>query len=208
MRTKQNLGSFGVLSKHPFPGFDALLRLKAITLSLDQCQHRQICALLSLASLIAFALFLFASPRWKDVMEYQRPSLENARRLTNLLIYGFIKQSSWRALVSRLSGQVSRDPYLSRVVQCSEMFFLLLIRESFLPRGVGGGNLHSKGVGMLVVSLRGVNFGFSLTWSVQCSGENGIICSPYVAVKVLFRVSREETNCLLFAPYQSRSRRQ
>lgn len=171
MRTKQNLGSFGVLSKHPFPGFDALLRLKAITLtltlSLDQCQHRQICALLSLASLIAFALFLFASPRWKDVMEYQRPSLENARRLTNLLIYGFIKQSSWRALVSRLSGQVSRDPYLSRVVQCSEMFFLLLIRESFLPRGVGGGDLHSKGVGVLVVWLRGCK---SWIWShLECT---------------------------------------
>ena len=67
MRTKQNLGPFGVLSKHPFPGFDALLRFKAITLtltlSLDQCLHKQICSLLSLSSLIAFALFLFASSR-------------------------------------------------------------------------------------------------------------------------------------------------
>ena len=43
---------------------------------------------------------------------------------------------------------------------------------------------------MLFVSLRGVNFGF---WShIGWSGENDIICSPYVAVKVSFRVSREE----------------
>ena len=43
---------------------------------------------------------------------------------------------------------------------------------------------------MLFVLLGGVNFGF---WShLGCSGENAIICSPYVAVKVWFRVSREE----------------
>ena len=43
---------------------------------------------------------------------------------------------------------------------------------------------------MLVVSLRGVNFGF---WShLGCFGENAIMCSPYVAVKVSFRVSREQ----------------
>ena len=47
-----------------------------------------------------------------------------------------------------------------------------------------------KGVGMLFVSLGGVNFG---CWShLGCSGENAIICTPYVAVKVSFRVSREE----------------
>ena len=35
--------------------------------------------------------------------------------------------------------------------------------------------------GMLVVSLRDVNFRF---WShLGCSGQNGIICSPYVVVK-------------------------
>lgn len=34
--------------------------------------------------------------------------------------------------------------------------------------GRGGGNLHMKGMGMLVVSLRSVNFGF---WSnLGCSG--------------------------------------
>ena len=38
-----------------------------------------------------------------------------------------------------------------------------------------------KGAGMLVVSLRGINLGF---WSHQgCTGQNDIICSPYVAVK-------------------------
>ena len=46
---------------------------------------------------------------------------------------------------------------------------------------------------MLVVSLRGVNFRFHL----GCSGENTIICntcvcSPYVAMSVLFRVSHKE----------------
>ena len=45
-----------------------------------------------------------------------------------------------------------------------------------LSLGVGGGgNSHMKGVGMLVVSLRGVNFG---VWShLGCSGQNAIIFS-------------------------------
>ena len=39
----------------------------------------------------------------------------------------------------------------------------------------GGRTPHIKGVGMLVVSLRGVNFGF---WSHSgCSGQNAIIFS-------------------------------
>ena len=39
----------------------------------------------------------------------------------------------------------------------------------------GGGTPHMKGVGMLVVSLRGVNFGF---WShLGCSEQNAIIFS-------------------------------
>ena len=43
------------------------------------------------------------------------------------------------------------------------------------PAGRGGGNLHMKGVGMPVVSLRGVNFGF---WShLGYSGQNAIIFS-------------------------------
>ena len=41
--------------------------------------------------------------------------------------------------------------------------------------GPGGGTPHIKGVGILVVSLRGVNFGF---WShLGCSGQNAIIFS-------------------------------
>ena len=58
--------------------------------------------------------------------------------------------------------------------------------------GLGGGEglVYERDVRMLFVSLRGVNFGF---WShIGWSGENDIICSPYVAVKVSFRVSREE----------------
>ena len=39
----------------------------------------------------------------------------------------------------------------------------------------GGGTPHMKGEGMLVVSFRGVNFGF---WShLGCSGQNAIIFS-------------------------------
>ena len=39
----------------------------------------------------------------------------------------------------------------------------------------GGGAPHIKGLGMLVVLLRGVNFGF---WShLRCSGQNAIIFS-------------------------------
>ena len=44
-------------------------------------------------------------------------------------------------------------------------------------RGGGGwgGTLHMKQVGVLVISLRGVNFGF---WShLGCSGQNAIIFS-------------------------------
>ena len=41
--------------------------------------------------------------------------------------------------------------------------------------GGGGGTLRMKAVRMLVVSLRGVNFGF---WShLRCSGQNAIIFS-------------------------------
>ena len=44
-----------------------------------------------------------------------------------------------------------------------------------------GGTPHMKGVGMLVASLRGVNFGF---WShLGCSGQNAIIFSREALVK-------------------------
>ena len=47
----------------------------------------------------------------------------------------------------------------------------MLLRVPGGGRGVG--NSHMKGAGMLVVSLRGVNFGF---WShLQCSEQNVII---------------------------------
>ena len=50
----------------------------------------------------------------------------------------------------------------------------------------GGRTPHMKVVGMLVVSLRGVNFGF---WSpLGCSGQT----PSYLALKVSFRVAREK----------------
>ena len=53
-------------------------------------------------------------------------------------------------------------------------------------RGVGGGGTHMKGTGMLIISLRGVNFRF---WScLGCPGKTPL----YLAVKVTFRVDLEE----------------
>ena len=47
--------------------------------------------------------------------------------------------------------------------------------------GGGGGTPHMKGVGILIVSIRGVNFGF---WSyLGCSGQNPIIFSREGLVK-------------------------
>ena len=51
---------------------------------------------------------------------------------------------------------------------------LYIVQYRCLKPGEGGGP-HIKGVGMLVVSLRGINFGF---WShLGCSGQNAIIFS-------------------------------
>ena len=56
-----------------------------------------------------------------------------------------------------------------------------------LNKGSGGeGTQHMKGVGMLVISLRGVNFGF--WFHLGCSGQN----ASHLAVKVSFRVAREK----------------
>ena len=55
------------------------------------------------------------------------------------------------------------------------------------PGGGGENTAYEKGVVMLVVSLRGVNFGF---WShLGCSGQNPI---SYLAVPVSFRVARQK----------------
>ena len=65
--------------------------------------------------------------------------------------------------------------------------------EGLIPGGGGGGGVGMKWTGMLVVSLRGVNFGF---WSrLGCSGHNVIIlkhnltavhgCNPTISVLVV-----------------------
>ena len=52
---------------------------------------------------------------------------------------------------------------------------LVITNNNCSPRGRGGGSPHMKVVRILVVSLRGVNFGF---WShLGCSGQNAIIFS-------------------------------
>ena len=56
-------------------------------------------------------------------------------------------------------------------------YMTLSIVGKFKPKVVSprGGTRHMKGMGMLVVSLTGVNFGF---WShLGCSGQNAIIFS-------------------------------
>ena len=57
-------------------------------------------------------------------------------------------------------------PYMSYVGMCRPIW------ERFCP---GGWTPHMKGVGMLVVSVRGVNFGF--WFHLGCSGQNAIIFS-------------------------------
>ena len=54
----------------------------------------------------------------------------------------------------------------------SWIIFIYHIEHNTEYRGGGGGTPHMKGVGMLVVLLRGVNFRF---WShLGCSGQNAI----------------------------------
>ena len=49
----------------------------------------------------------------------------------------------------------------------------MTVSSSKLPEFPGGGDSHMKQTGMLVVSLRGVNFGF---WSrLGCSGQSANI---------------------------------
>lgn len=56
--------------------------------------------------------------------------------------------------------------------------------------------MHIKWGGMLVALVRGVNFGF---WSpLGCSEEKATCVLLYIAMKVLFRVSREEIEICIF----------
>ena len=63
----------------------------------------------------------------------------------------------------------------AQVVQTSVTFNNKNPIQDYLPRGGGGGTPYMKGVGMLVVSLRGVNFGFRS--HLGSSGQNAIIFS-------------------------------
>ena len=61
-------------------------------------------------------------------------------------------------------------------LQAQDPLKLSLQNLSLFSKAPGGGETpHMKGVGMLVVSLMGVNCGF---WShLECSGQNAIIFS-------------------------------
>ena len=64
---------------------------------------------------------------------------------------------------------------LPRCENLRGFFFILLAHAGVSPPGGGGGDSHMKQTGMLVVSLRGINFGF---WSrLGCSGQRTNILS-------------------------------
>ena len=77
---------------------------------------------------------------------------------------------------------------LARDLSLKHLPKVLILRRSlqWWRRIPPGGTPHMKGVGILVVSLRGVNFRF---WShLGCLGKT----PSYLAVKVSFRVAREK----------------
>ena len=82
-----------------------------------------------------------------------------------------------------------RSPTLSWItdsrLRCLISAMTLNEIQGLFPRG--GGDSHMKVAGMLVVSLRGVNFRF---WTRLGRGVLGK--TPYLAVKVSFRVALEE----------------
>ena len=76
-----------------------------------------------------------------------------------------------------LCAKMKTFSYVPRKVHCSRNFFPSYPDHYLIARGGGGGGgtLHMRVVGMLVVSLRVVNFGF---WShLGCSGKKAIIFS-------------------------------
>ena len=66
--------------------------------------------------------------------------------------------------------------WVTQLISPILILWMAIIRWLRYPTpGGGGGTPHMKAVGMLVVSLRGVIFGF---WShLGCSGQNAIIFS-------------------------------
>ena len=74
------------------------------------------------------------------------------------------------------------------------------MKEKGYERDTGGGTPYMEGVGMLVVSLRGVNFG---VWSrFGCSWQTLL----YLAVKVSFRVALEEILKIIYFQFVSCTR--
>ena len=84
-----------------------------------------------------------------------------------------------------------RTPTLSWItdsrLRCLGRTMTLKEVQGLFPPGEGGGHSHMKVAGMLVVSLSGINFRF---WTRLGRGVLGK--TPYLAVKVSFRVALEE----------------
>ena len=101
-----------------------------------------------------------------DKTQILKSAKNNAEKLRKILIF-------------LLLGCFAREMYQAKA--CSIAFiiiFLIMIktrrhRANFTEGNPPGGDSDMKWTGMLVVSLRGVNFGF---WSrLGCSGQNVII---------------------------------
>ena len=75
----------------------------------------------------------------------------------------------------QLLRKSSQIKLLKMVLESKEINKQLVIVQCHRPGGGGGGGSHMKQTGMLVVSLRGVNFGF---WSrLGSSGQSTNILS-------------------------------
>ena len=112
---------------------------------------------------------------------FETPSLSNLNIIERILLLKETKAkgiilttgSSSSSIVSRHHNSLSPGLPSSRDVD-KNVKDSASLRLNF-PRGGGGGGLRYEMDGVLVVSLRGVNFGF---WSrLGCSGQNVIIFS-------------------------------
>ena len=88
----------------------------------------------------------------------------------------FATEAANLANLNLVSHHVPSRIVLDSIFGLSKLYKLCdnyLHKKLFILCSRGTGTLRMKGVGMLVVSLRGVNFGF---WShLGCSGQNAII---------------------------------
>ena len=86
--------------------------------------------------------------------------------------------SSWCATIFSIEIEKGLYQLLNENSYLNQRGFFFSVAKG-LVLGRGGGDLHMKAVGVLVISLRGVNFGFCS--QLKCCGETSIICSSHMA---------------------------